>query len=172
MHFSNAHIVVIGVCGCGKSSVGKALSDRLSSPFLEGDAYHPTENREKMSCGIPLEDCDRWEWLERIGRTLGSLDGPGVASCSALKRPYRDLLRRHANGRIGFVHLNPPRQVLWTRLASRTEHFMSPSLLDSQLATLEPLAAGEHGLEICVDEPPDDIVERILAWRAANDHSA
>ena len=135
-----ALIVVMGVSGCGKTSVGKGLAARLGSAFAEGDALHTRRNVEKMSAGIPLDDADRVPWLDRIGEALrqGRGDGTGlVVTCSALKRAYRDRLRRAAGGGLTFVFLRGSRQILWQRLAARRGHFMPISLLDSQLATLE-----------------------------------
>lgn len=133
-------LVVMGVSGCGKSSLGAALAQALSLPFTDADDLHPPTNRAKMAASQPLTDADRWPWLDAVGAALAAQDG--VMACSALRRAYRDHLRQIA-GPLRFLHLDAPREVIATRLAERQGHFMPASLLDSQLATLEPLAPGE-----------------------------
>ncbi|MEI2298662.1 gluconokinase [Ensifer sp. MJa1] len=152
-------IVVMGVSGTGKTSVGEAIADACGYRFVEGDALHPAENILKMSAGIPLADADRWPWLEEIGRQLASSDAPLVVSCSALKRSYRDLLRKSAGKPVAFVYLHGDRDVLVGRMQRRSGHFMPASLLDTQLATLED-PAGEP-LTVAVDvAPPSQVVIR------------
>jgi gluconokinase len=142
---SALRVVVMGVSGCGKSTVGAHLADRLGLPFLEGDELHPAENIERMRNGFPLDDDMRWPWLDRISCSLqGHADGV-VVSCSALKRIYRQRLAM-ANA-VFFLHIDIGRQVLLERMSSR-QHFMPTSLLDSQLATLEPLAPDEFGVTL------------------------
>lgn len=155
-------IVVMGVSGSGKSTVGAALAQRLGVPFEDADDLHPPANIAKMSAGIPLDDDDRRPWLETIGRWLAGQDAEGgVISCSALKRSYRDQLRAHA-ARAVFVHLHGTREVIARRQAGRPGHFMPASLLDSQFATLEPLADDETGVVIDVDQTVDAIVQQYV----------
>ncbi|OWV71998.1 gluconokinase [Rhizobium sp. R634] len=141
-------IIVMGVSGCGKSSVGERLAGALHLPFVEGDALHPAANVEKMSKGIPLTDEDRMPWLDLIGeRMKASLEkGEGIiVSCSALKRIYRDRLRTAAGGNLFFVYLEGSKALLTKRMGERKGHFMPVSLLESQLATLET-PRGEQGV--------------------------
>lgn len=162
-------LVVMGVSGSGKSTVGAALAQRLGVPFEDADDLHPPANIAKMSAGIPLDDGDRRPWLETIGEWLAAHDGQGgVISCSALKRSYRDQLRAHA-ARAVFVHLHGTREVIARRQAARPGHFMPASLLDSQFDTLEPLAEDEAGVVIDVDQPVDVIVQQYVDLRV--DHS-
>ncbi|MBY5551542.1 gluconokinase [Rhizobium leguminosarum] len=160
---NKAHaIIVMGVSGCGKSSVGEKLAEALHLAFIEGDALHPAANVEKMSKGIPLTDEDRMPWLDRIGEEIkASLEKSEgiIVSCSALKRLYRDRLRAAAGGNLFFVYLEGSRALLMKRMGERKGHFMPVSLLDSQLATLE-VPTGEPGV-VTVDI--DDTVEGIAA---------
>jgi gluconokinase len=151
-------VVVMGVSGSGKSTVGAALAQRLGVPFEDADDLHPRANIAKMSAGQPLDDDDRYPWLEIIGEWLAvHADRGGVMSCSALKRTYRDHLRRHAPD-VAFVHLEGSHEVITDRQASRPGHFMPASLLASQFATLEPLQPDERGVVIDVDQSVDAIV--------------
>lgn len=155
-------LVVMGVSGSGKSTVGAALAQRLGVPFADADDLHPPANIAKMSAGIALDDDDRRPWLETIGSWLAAHDGGGgVISCSALKRSYRDQLRAHA-ARAVFVHLHGTREVIARRQAGRPGHFMPASLLDSQFDTLEPLAEDEAGAVIDVDQTVDAIVQQFV----------
>ncbi|QFS92213.1 Thermoresistant gluconokinase [Mycobacterium sp. THAF192] len=151
-------IVVMGVSGSGKSTVGAALAQRLRVPFADADDFHPPANVAKMSSGEPLDDDDRYPWLEAIGEWLATHPDGGVMSCSALKRKYRDQLREHC-GEIEFVHLYGSTEVIGKRQASRPGHFMPPSLLASQFKTLEPLEPDERGVTIDVDQNIDGIVD-------------
>ncbi|AIY16406.2 Gluconokinase [Pimelobacter simplex] len=156
-------MVVMGVSGSGKSTVGAALGQRLGVPFADADDFHPPENIAKMAAGHALDDTDRHPWLEAIGGWLADHDAAGgVISCSALKHVYRDQLRRHAP-RSWFVHLDGTHDVIARRQASRPGHFMPTSLLDSQFATLEPLAADEAGFVVDVDQSVDAIVDQVVA---------
>lgn len=148
----------MGVSGSGKSTVGAALAQRLRVPFADADDFHPPANVAKMSSGEPLDDDDRYPWLEAIGEWLAAHPGGGVMSCSALKRKYRDQLREHC-GEIEFVHLYGSTEVIGKRQASRPGHFMPPSLLASQFKTLEPLEPDERGVTIDVDQNIDGIVD-------------
>lgn len=155
-------IVVMGVSGSGKSTVGAALAQRLRVPFGDGDDFHPPANVAKMTAGQPLDDDDRYPWLEAIGQWLADHRGGGVMSCSALKRKYRDQLRSHCAD-VEFLHLSGSPEVIGKRQASRPGHFMPASLLQSQFTTLEPLDADERGTTIDVDQDIDSIVETYVA---------
>jgi gluconokinase len=155
-------IVVMGVSGSGKSTVGAALAQRLRVPFADADDFHPEANVAKMSAGHALTDEDRHPWLDAIGDWLAEHCGEGgVMSCSALKRQYRDQLRKHCP-QVRFLHLSGSPQVIGRRQASRPGHFMPASLLASQFDTLEPLEADEHGVVVDVDQDIDAVVENYL----------
>lgn len=158
-------LVVMGVSGSGKSTVGAAIAQRLRVPFADADDFHTPANIAKMSAGQPLDDDDRHPWLESIGEWLAAHPDGGVMSCSALKRTYRDQLRRHAP-RTRFLHLDGSPQVIAERQASRPGHFMPASLLLSQFATLEPLGPDEAGLVLGVDQDVDAIVDAYVAHAA------
>ncbi len=156
-------IVVMGVSGSGKSTVGAALAQRLRVPFADADDFHPQANIQKMTAGQPLNDDDRYPWLEAIGEWLATRGGDGgVMSCSALKRKYRDQLRRHCPD-VDFLHLSGSPEVIGRRQASRPGHFMPASLLASQFETLEPLETDERGVTVDVDQDIDSLVESYLA---------
>lgn len=162
--------VVMGVCACGKSDIGARLAQALGAPFIEGDCFHPPENVAKMSAGIPLDDEDRRGWLQalRAGIERAWQTEPAVVlSCSALKRAYRDVLRGDG-GDVRFVHLHGDRDLIAQRMAARSGHFMPVSLLDSQLRTLEPLQPDERGVTLDVREPPQRLVEQVMATRGAS----
>jgi gluconokinase len=149
----------MGVSGSGKSTIGAALADRLGIPFVDGDALHPLTNVERMAAGLPLRDEDRWPWLAAVGARLA--EGDVVVACSALKRSYRDAILDEAPG-ARFIHLTGSHELLDERMQQRLDHFMPPSLLESQLATLEPLAADEPGVAIENVGPVDAVVTAIL----------
>lgn len=152
-------VVVMGVSGSGKSTVGRALARRLGVPFADADDLHPRSNIDKMSIGLPLDDDDRRPWLDMVGLWLARHDAVGgVMGCSALKRSYRQQLRTH-NNRIVFIHLSGNRHVIRDRQGSRTGHFMPSTLLDSQFDDLEPLASGEAGVVIEIDQPLSAVIE-------------
>ncbi|MDJ0379965.1 gluconokinase [Streptomyces sp. G-G2] len=156
-------IVVMGVAGTGKTTVGQLLATALALPYAEGDAFHPAANVAKMASGVPLDDTDRWPWLDAIGewaRCRG--ERGGVVSASSLKRAYRDRLRAAAPGAL-FVHLTGERPLIESRMAARTGHFMPTTLLDSQFAALEPLQEDEPGIGVDVSGSPEEITERVLA---------
>jgi len=139
-------MVVMGVSGCGKSSVGEEIARLTSAQFVDGDDLHPEANKAKMGAGIPLDDNDRWPWLDRVGEVLAGPED-AIVACSALKRVYRDRIRAAAPGTV-FVHLDGSRGLLWERISARQNHFMPASLLDSQLAILEPLGSDENGVTL------------------------
>ncbi|MEU7551483.1 gluconokinase [Streptomyces sp. NPDC044571] len=160
--------VVMGVSGTGKTTVGRLLAEALGVPYAEGDTFHPAANVAKMSAGIPLEDADRWPWLDAIGDWIRARRGPrgAVVACSALRRAYRDRLRAAAPGAV-FVHLHGERPLIERRMAGRTGHFMPLALLDSQFAALEPLQEDEPGVVVDVSGSPQQITARALAALAA-----
>jgi gluconokinase len=160
-------LVVMGVSGSGKSTVGAALAQRLRVPFADADDFHPAANIARMTAGQALDDHDRHPWLEAVGGWLAEHPEGCVTSCSALKRTYRDQLRHHA-GSVVFLLLHGTPEVIRKRQAGRPGHFMPASLLSSQLATLEPLAPDEHGVVLDVDQGVDAIVEDYLRWVAAD----
>ncbi len=150
-------IVVMGVSGCGKSTVGRALAGTLGLPFVEGDDLHPPRNVAKMRSGSPLTDEDRRDWLATLSEVLAGAAARGhgvVVSCSALKRRYRDQMRAGAPG-TRFVFLHGARELLAARLAARSHAYMPASLLDSQLQTLESPAADEAAIELDIALPPE-----------------
>jgi gluconokinase len=149
-------VVVMGVSGCGKSSVGEGLATALGIPYRDGDDLHPAANVEKMRAGVPLTDEDRWPWLDRVAQVLAS-EAPVIVGCSALRRAYRDRLRAGAGGPVQFVHLAGSRDLIAARMAARKGHYMPPSLLDSQFAALEPPGPDE-ALTIDIDRPVPQII--------------
>lgn len=156
-------VVVMGVSAAGKSTVGRLLAQARGVTYLDGDDFHPPQNVARMAAGQPLTDADRQGWLLALSARLAQAHAAGegvVLSCSALKRSYRDVLRRGAPG-LKLVYLHGSRELLAARIAARTDHYMPPSLLDSQLATLEPPQADEAALEFDVALSPQQIVERI-----------
>jgi gluconokinase len=155
-------VVVMGVSGSGKSTVGAALAQRLRVPFVDADTLHSPANIAKMTAGLPLDDDDRYPWLERVGDWLAAHPAGGVASCSALKRKYRDQLRRHLPA-LEFLHLDGSPELIRRRLASRPDHFMSPALLRSQFDALEPLGDDEPGITVDAGLDVQTIVEAYLA---------
>lgn len=162
-------VVVMGVAACGKSTVGRLLAARLGLPFLEGDDFHPAANVAKMAAGRPLEDTDRAPWLAALAARIGDLSEAGsgaVLSCSALKREYRDVLRRAVPG-AWFLHLALDRDTARARIHARAGHFMPPVLLDSQYEALEPLAADEAGMTVDAAEDASAYLDGALAALAA-----
>ncbi len=151
------HLVVMGVAGSGKSTLGEAIAAALGWPFEEGDAFHPPANRAKMAAHVPLDDADRWPWLQAIAARIAGHEADGessVIACSALRRRYRDLLRTGAP-RVRFVLIDGDAEVLAARLAARRGHFFPPDLLASQLATLERPTADEDAVVVDVALPPE-----------------
>ena len=157
-------VVVMGVSGTGKTTVARGLADRLGWAFLEGDDLHPPHNVETMAAGTPLTDAARRPWLEAIGRWVDAQDEAGVSAvltCSALRRAYRDVLRE-GRPTVSFCHLRIDAALVERRMVLRTGHFMPASLLPSQLATLEPLAADEPGIEVSADALPEVVVDEVV----------
>ena len=155
--------VIMGVSGCGKSSVGAALADRLSGVYIDGDDLHPAENVAKMSAGVPLTDADRWHWLNSVGECLARAEGTALIGCSALKQIYRDRIRAAVDGTVRFIHLAGKKEVIAARLQARQGHFMPAALLESQLATLEPPAADEQAITVDIDQPFDAVIAAVIA---------
>ncbi|SEB35716.1 gluconate kinase, SKI family [Paramicrobacterium humi] len=153
-------VVIMGVSGSGKSTIGALIARDFGVPFIDGDSLHSAENVAKMAAGTPLTDDDRWPWLAEVGRVLHAAgeNGTGlVVACSALRRSYRDAILESAPHAV-FVHLNGTREVLASRMMGRSDHFMPATLLDSQLATLEPLESDEPGAVVDVDQPVPDVI--------------
>jgi gluconokinase len=161
-------IVVMGVSGCGKSCLGDLLAQALGVPFVEGDAYHTSECRERMRSGIALTDADRASWLQRLATAMQSKDGGGVLSCSALKRRYRDHLRSSLAG-VRFLYLDVPPQVAADRVQSRGDtHYFPSTLVQSQFDALEPPEGEADVLWLDAREPLPHLLERASAWLAAS----
>jgi gluconokinase len=157
-------VVVMGVSGAGKTTIGRLLAERLGATFVEGDDFHPAANVAKMRSGTPLDDDDRFPWLEALAQRIAEAEAAQedlVMACSALRRAYRERLARAASG-VRFVHLDVPPDVLRERLQRRRGHFMPESLLLSQLATLEPPASDEDALVIDASGTPEETVATIL----------
>ncbi len=155
-------LVVMGVAGSGKSTFAALLTQRLGWPLQEGDALHPQANVDKMAAGQPLDDADRRPWLRLVAAWIdqrAAADEPGIVTCSALRRVYRDVLRRDF---VRFVHLMGDRDLLARRMQSRNGHFMPPSLLDSQLATLEAPGVDEAAITIDITLTPEAQVAGVL----------
>ncbi|WP_325464018.1 gluconokinase [Pararhizobium sp.] len=164
----NGPIIVMGVSGCGKSLIGEKLAAHLGLLYVEGDSLHPPANIAKMSEGIPLDDGDRWPWLEIIGQRLAEADPQGIViSCSALKRIYRDRLRRAAGRPLAFVYLKGSRDILMQRITERPGHFFKTPLLDSQLATLESPEGEDLVVTVDIAPAPDAITAAALERLAA-----
>lgn len=158
---NSSPLVVMGVSGVGKSTVAELLSQRAGLRYVDADDLHGEANIAKMSAGTPLTDDDRWPWLARVGAELASAP-TAVVACSALKRSYRDSLRAQAPDTV-FILLAADAAQISTQVSSREGHFMPPTLLQSQLAALEPLEADEQGMVIVVDGPPEVLAERIMS---------
>jgi gluconokinase len=158
-------VLLTGVSGSGKSTIGSLLAERLHWAFEDGDALHPAANIAKMRAGVPLTDADRWPWLCALGQWMDGRIAAGesaVVACSALKSRYRDLLRQR-RPQVRIVFLAADRGVLAARLAARHGHFFGASLLDSQLAALEPPGPGEEVLTVAGTAPPAEVVTEIVS---------
>lgn len=159
-------IIVMGVCGTGKSSVAARLAERLDADFIEGDSLHSPENVAAMAAGRPLTDAMREPWLDAIAAEIRRLSAAGrraVITCSALKKTYRDKLRSGA-AELMFVYLSGDRATILRRMTARSGHFMPVSLLDSQLAILEAPSADERAVEVSIDQPLEAVVEQALGF--------
>ncbi len=157
-------VVVMGVAGSGKTTVAEGIAVSMHWIFAEGDSFHPEANVEKMHSGIPLTDEDRWPWLRLIGDWMSEQEKAGISAvvtCSALRRVYRDLLR---DGRpsVRFCHMTPPEVEIADRLEHRAGHYMPPTLLPSQLATLEPLEPDEPGVTVSGQGSQTEVLDRVL----------
>lgn len=156
-------LIAMGVSGAGKSRIGEMLAERLSCSFTDGDAFHSAANKEKMHHGIPLTDDDRWPWLRAIREAIEAKQRAGetaVFTCSSLKRSYRDVLRGNDTD-VRFVYLKGSFEVLRERLKDRTGHFFDPSLLQSQLDTLEEPGPDE-AIEVSIELTPEQIVDQVM----------
>jgi gluconokinase len=153
-------IVIMGVAGCGKSSVGEGLAARLGVPYRDGDDLHSAKNVEKMRAGLPLTDDDRWPWLDSVAAALRET-APIILGCSALKRVYRDRIRQGSGGPVTFVHLAGSRELIAARMAQRRGHYMPLSLLDSQFAALEP-PDPEEGVTVDITPPTPQVIDAVL----------
>lgn len=163
-------IIVMGVSGSGKTTVGEALAGRLGVDFIDGDHLHPAANVEKMRGGTPLTDEDRWPWLTTIATTMrdaAETDGVAVSACSALKRIYRDHLCEAAGEKIRFVHLTGDKELIAKRQANRPGHFMPAGLIDSQFATLETPSPDEKAIAVSVADAVDEIVDQVYGLLSA-----
>lgn len=158
-------VVLMGVCGVGKTTVGRIIAEKLGARFLEGDSFHPAANVEKMRAGTPLTDSDREPWLRALAAEIGRCAAAGqdvVLACSALKQAYRRIL---AEGRtdVSFIHLTGARDLIQARLDARKGHYMPPALLPSQLAALEPPGSDEAAIAVDISGTPEAIAEAVLA---------
>lgn len=156
------HLLVMGVSGSGKSTIGALLAQALALPFGDADAFHPPANVQKMSAGTPLNDADRWPWLDALGAWLAAQTGGGVIACSALKRAYRDRLRLAVPG-LRILHLSGMAGMIAARQATRQNHFMPASLMASQFATLEPPGPDEAALVLDIAAPPEVLISQAAA---------
>ena len=157
-------IIVMGVSGSGKTTIGENLAKALDLAFLEGDSLHPKSNVEKMSAGIPLEDDDRWPWLDKIGERLSAASNGIIISCSSLKKSYRDRMRKAAGGPLLFVFLDGSFEVLHEHMGHRTGHFMPVSMLESQIKTLESPVGEPLVFRADVADSVEEIVGQALSW--------
>ncbi|WP_198144878.1 gluconokinase [Pseudorhodobacter aquimaris] len=158
MRLASGRYVLMGVAGCGKSSVGVALARAIGTRYLDGDDLHPAANIAKMARGEALTDADRWPWLAKVGAALAD---PGILGCSALRKSYRNRIAEHAGGPVCFIYLKGSRDLIAARMAARSGHFMPATLLQSQFATLEPPTAEEPAITVDIDQPVPRIVAEI-----------
>ncbi len=155
-------VVVMGVSGSGKSTIGALVAELLHVQFMDGDDLHPLANVRKMAAGAPLNDSDRWPWLAKVGVALAERKTTGVVvACSALRKSYRDVIRQHAPAS-QFVLLTGSRHLLESRMAARRDHFMPASLLDTQLESLEPLGEDEAGFAVDISELSQVVAETVV----------
>jgi len=161
-------VIVMGVSGSGKTTAGEALGAKLGLRYSDADGFHPEANVDKMQAGQPLTDDDRWPWLDAVGSWLADYSDTGaVVSCSALRRVYRDRLRRQVPT-AAFWHLYGPEELVCRRMDARRDHFMSASLLRSQYETLEQLEPDEHGVTVDLEKSVEALVDEFVAWLAAH----
>ena len=156
-------LIAMGVSGCGKTTIGEMLAERLKCDFADADSFHSQANKDKMHKGIPLTDEDRWPWLAAIRASIEEKQADGtthVYACSALKRVYRDILRK-GDKDVTFVYLKGTPELLHERIKTRTGHFFDPALLQSQLDTLEPPGPDE-AIEVDIALTPEQIVDKVL----------
>lgn len=151
----------MGVAGCGKSTIGAAIAEARGGLFIEADVWHPVANIEKMTAGHPLTDEDRWPWLDALGAAAPK-EGTGVFACSALRRAYRERLTEAAGEPVLFIHLAGTKDQIAERMAGRSGHFMPPSLIESQFATLEPPEPDELHLALDITNPPETLIKQAL----------
>jgi len=158
--------VVMGVAGCGKSTIAEGIAEALDGTYLDGDSFHPPGNIAKMSAGQPLTDADRWPWLSIFASEIASREGRVVGACSALKKSYRDHITKAASAPVLFIYLNGSQDLIATRMNARTGHFMPPSLLESQFAALEVPGPDETAISVDISGAPSqiiaDAIEKIL----------
>jgi len=152
----------MGVSGCGKTLIGKKLSGKINVPFYDADDFHPKANIEKMKNGIPLDDDDRWPWLESLADHMKEWEGQGgaILACSALKKSYRELLTNHSGVSVQYIYLKGSKSLIASRLEKRHGHFFDESLLDSQFQALEE---PERALVVEINQAPDEIVSEIIS---------
>ena len=156
--------VMMGVSGSGKTTIAKGVAGREGWRLVEGDSFHPPANVAKMQSGTPLNDEDRWPWLQAIAREIDAIRARGesaVVASSALRRAYRDILIGDRPD-VVLVYLKGSKDLIGRRMAARKGHFMPPTLLDSQFATLEEPGAAEHPIVVCIEPPPDEIVDEVV----------
>jgi len=155
--------IVMGVSGCGKSSIGAGFATAIGARFIDGDDLHPATNIAKMAAGTSLDDNDRAPWLAQVGTAFTHGNLPLVIGCSALKRAYRDIIRNHAGGPVTFLYLNGSKTLIAKRMAARKDHFMPPALLDSQFAALEVPDTDEAAIHVDIDQSPEAIVAELAS---------
>ncbi len=155
------NIILMGVSGCGKTTIGEQLADKLGIPFYDGDDFHPEKNVEKMQSGVPLDDQDRLPWLVKLAEQISLMnrEGGGIIACSALKQAYRNILIGAPGADVTFVYLKGDRELIADRLSEREDHYMPPDLLDSQFDDLEE---PEDAITVSIDQEPDEIVDEIF----------
>ena len=155
------NIILMGVSGCGKTTIGEQLAEKLEIPFYDGDDFHPEKNVEKMRSGQPLNDQDRLPWLVNLAEQISAMNktGGGIIACSALKQAYRNILIGAPGADVTFVYLKGDRELIADRLSEREDHYMPPDLLDSQFDDLEE---PEDAITVSIDQEPDEIVDEIF----------
>lgn len=158
----NKHLIVMGVSGCGKSSLAQALATAMKWTCIEGDAFHPPTNVEKMRAGVALTDADRAGWLDALGQQLQQHE-QAVLTCSALRLAYRNRLRQSSPG-VGFVHLMLTQEQASARVAQRSDHYFNPALVASQFQTLESTAAEADVLELDATASPEVLLKAVTQW--------